>query len=149
MLTLQEFKKTGTRHSVSDACDLIGIDPDYFADSDVVAVWVFDQTTHITETATGFAVMLGRDEYTGTRDDMESALYFEWYVSECQDEPHTLIGLTVMLEEFATAYALDLQSADEMVLHVTGPKRTFLEWFLSEWDSAENRVDDQKYGFWA
>lgn len=77
-MTFEEFKATAVASDnlaiVTDQVDL----PD-----GVARVWHYAGTCFLAEMADGqFYLLLERDEFYGSRGDMESALY-DWYKAEC------------------------------------------------------------------
>lgn len=69
---------------------------------------------------------------------------------ETRDEPWTCFALSLLLAEFAAAFALPFRSADEMLIDILSPetesratgwreKVEFLEWFAEQWQDAESR----------
>lgn len=94
----------------------------------------------------------GRDEWLDTDlDKMESRLFFFWYSSECPISTYDESDLVELLYDFAIAFGLEWQSADEMLheLAKIEPKdRTldqanqvlFLLWFIDQWRDAELRA---------
>lgn len=142
-MNLTEFRNTATRHETAAACEILGVDLDYYAESSTVAVWIYDEACYIDESTSGeFCLTIGRDGWTGTREELEARLYFEHYVTEAlPNEDKTLDKLTELFEAWGAWKGIELASADEMraELGPDHPVAWWLDWFIREWEDAEAR----------
>lgn len=96
-----------------------------------------------------YALVLGNSLYRGARVDLEANMYFEFYVSECVDDP-TEDDLTRLLSEWAEWKGIPIASADEMLadwLNANPDPRErdqsvdlWLDWFINAWDRASDRA---------
>lgn len=143
-MNLTEFRNTATRHETAAACEILGVDLDYYAGSSTVAVWIYGEASYIDELESGeFHLIIARDEWIGSRADLEERLYFEHYVSECQsNDDKTLDKLTELLAAWCLWAKLALCSADEIRAELEGDDRRvyWLDWFIREWNEAEDRA---------
>jgi hypothetical protein len=148
-MDLATFRTTGQRVDLAAACDRLGIDLEFYAGSKTVAFWIYDGDCYVEELADGSAFLqIGRDEFTGTREELEATLYFEHWASECgEPEDKTLVALSTLLVEFAKWSGLPLHSADEMLAATADPARqVWLQWFLRAWEDAEIRSAGREFG---
>lgn len=158
MMTLPEFLKTATRVSIPEACDAIGVDSDFWEGSKVTAIWLYADTLYVEELDSGFGLLLERDYWEGSQDELATRLYFEWYVSECSDPAEiSTSDLTQLLECWSKWRGLEVASADEM-LHAasvnppelrdakTRESINWLQWFCNTWERVQLREDGKGFG---
>jgi hypothetical protein len=152
-MNLSEFRASAIRHATAAACEIIGVDPDYYADTSTAAVWLYAGDCYIEELESGeFHLLIGREEWVGKRGDLEARLYFEHFVSECLEfGPLTLEKLIELLSAWSQWRGLKLASADEMLADLVesptyNSDRTWLEWYLREWEDAERRDAGRHFG---
>lgn len=148
-IDLSEFRLSARRVNLEPACEILGIDLEFYTGSQTAAFWLYADDCYLEELQDGtFFLQIGRDETIGTKEDLEAELYFEHYVSECvTGADQTIAFLTETLRAWATFRKLDLRSADEMLAECDQPKnRYWLEWFLRAWEDAERRAYGREYG---
>ena len=159
-MTLEAFRATGQRVSIETACEALNEDASTFEGAQ--AVWLYDGLTYIEERshAVGgapmpapFYVQIERDDYSGTKEQMEARLWFDFVAYECiPDSDWTTGNLTTLLNDWCAWTGIEPASADELrvALCVNPPEDRsyeennrigFLEWFILVWNDAQAKED--------
>lgn len=162
--TLEAFRATGERVSIETACKAINVDPEAFEGAQ--AVWLYAGLTYIEERshAAGgapmpapFYVQIERDDYSGTKEQIEARLWFEWVCSEgVAPATWTTDDLATLLNDWCAwtgHYSpSEAPSADELLYamtikpenersHEERRRIEFLNWFIELWWKAQGRED--------
>lgn len=153
MLTLQEFKETATFGDFAATSAQLDLP------ETALAVCNYDGGIFAVELESGeFWTLLERDEITGTRDAIESRLYFDWYVSECVDPAEvSTTDLTTLLTAWCDWRGIEPTSADELLYLqcVNAPEErdqstreniVWLDWFCAVWERVQGREDSRMTG---
>lgn len=145
--TLQAFRASCQRMSVSEAAEDIGECEDRFEGSDAVLVYAGGCYIEEQPAKGGHFLLIYRDSWIGTREQMEAILFFDFYTSEILDN-WTHDELTVLLGEWCEWKGIEAHSADEM-LHdemteassdrdsETRNRIEWLGWFVDTWNKIE------------
>ena len=157
-MTLEAFRATGQRVSIETACEALNEDASTFEGAQ--AIWLYDGLTYIEERshAVGgapmpapFHLIIERDSFCGTKEQMEARLWFDFAAFECiHDMEWTTAELTTLLNEWCAWKGIEPASADELRValcvnppedrsHEENDRIGFLEWFIYLWDHAEAR----------
>jgi len=151
MLSLTEFRQTRERVSPEVASEKLQMTDDYWS-GDEAAVLIYDGSLFIMEMKDGsFYTLIERDDFRGTRDEMEATLFLEWYCSECTNV-YTTAQLEDLLGVWCEHYGVEPASADELLLEVYRPapedrtaaqhrQGVWLEWFSRTWEGTQEAED--------
>lgn len=115
LLSLDQFRQTCKSMPLDKAADFLGIEPEFFDQQETTAVLVYADSLYIEERPEDCFLLIARDQFTGSRHDMESNLYFYWYCSE-QIDHHTADGLTDLLTSWCEWAGVEPASADELLV---------------------------------
>lgn len=148
MMTFEEWKASARRMTVAEGCDFIGIDGDFYdgCDPAVTHLWVYADRAHIEENADGtFGVMIERDDWNGTRAEMERTLFFGWVAPESSHDA-TSEEWHQVARDFMDAYKADGMEdlgLDEWLIEygdrLPATARTDGAWILEHFDGYGNK----------
>jgi hypothetical protein len=155
-MTLEAFRATGQRVSIETACEALNEDASTFEGAQ--AIWLYAGLTYIEERSLAqggapmpapFYVQIERDDYSGTKEQVEARLWFEWACSECTPaEAWTTADLTTLLSDWCAFTGMEPASAEELFLTACAKpmnersyeelrRAYFLHWFLDLWDKVQ------------
>ncbi len=123
-LNLEEFRKSGVALTAEEFARDLQIDPDDFENQDIERFWVYDGDAYLLEEEANlnmpevsvYVFPVNNQEYTGTKDEMEARLYFDWYTSEIVDPKEwTAEGIDQLIAAYADWKGLEHDSLNQML----------------------------------
>ncbi len=146
LLTLDQFRDTCKPMTIARAAEALGIEPEIFDPEETTEILVYVDSLYIEQRPEDSFLLIARDQFTGSRQDMENKLYFYWYCSE-QIDNHTTPGLSDLLTNWCVWSGVEPASADELLalaMRNPAPDRTdaerrnilWLEWFVETYERA-------------
>ena len=115
LLSLDQFRETCKSMPLPQAAKHLGIEPQYFDAEKTTSILIYVDSLYIEERSEDCFLLIARDQFTGSRQEMERKLYFYWYCSE-QIDHHTTQGLSDLLTSWCDWAEVEPASADELLL---------------------------------